>query len=87
MEIQKLVIPYLKHLGFKRKNVSFIPVSGLEGVNLTRPSSDETPWYKGPTLLQFLSCGLTAGMTHRFGQQNVCRFRRGQYQGCRFNRE
>jgi bifunctional enzyme CysN/CysC len=34
-------------------NVTCIPVSATRGDNVTRPS-DATPWYSGPTLLQFL---------------------------------
>ncbi|CBK22781.2 Translation elongation factor EF1A [Blastocystis hominis] len=55
LEIQNTVIPYLKHLGFKRKNVTFIPTSGLEGVNLSTVDSKKTPWFTGPSLIHFLN--------------------------------
>lgn len=37
--------------------VHFIPVSGLNGINLIVPPPDDHPlrgWYNGPTLLQFI---------------------------------
>ncbi|VDK43739.1 unnamed protein product [Anisakis simplex] len=38
-------------------SVRFVPVSGLNGINLTEPPPDDHPlkaWYNGPTLLQFI---------------------------------
>ena len=32
----------------------FVPVSAIEGVNLATPGKKQTPWYKGPTLLELL---------------------------------
>ena len=34
-EIRNQLIPYLKHLGFKKNQVQFIPLSGLEGVSMS----------------------------------------------------
>ncbi len=39
--------------GLSFKDVTFFPVSALKGVNIVT-ASDETPWYKGPNVLQYL---------------------------------
>ncbi|CAM6125926.1 unnamed protein product [Calypogeia fissa] len=46
--------PFLKQCGFKESAVRWIPVSAIDGQNLTAPSSTTslTSWYTGPTLLQ-----------------------------------
>ena len=36
------------------KNIPFIPISGWFGENLTEKSPN-TPWYKGPTLLEAMN--------------------------------
>jgi len=41
----------LKEAGFKIAEITFIPISGLKGDNLTK-KSDKMTWYKGPTLLE-----------------------------------
>ncbi|MFC5047139.1 sulfate adenylyltransferase subunit 1 [Aquimarina hainanensis] len=38
---------------YKEQNVTFIPVSALKGDNVVTPS-ENTPWYKGQTLLEHL---------------------------------
>ncbi|MBS3088548.1 translation elongation factor EF-1 subunit alpha [Candidatus Pacearchaeota archaeon] len=43
----------LNEAGYKTDGVTFIPISGLKGENLTK-KSDKMPWYKGPTLLDQL---------------------------------
>ena len=43
----------LKMVGNKIENIPFIPVSAYEGDNIKVPSAN-TPWYKGPTLIQAL---------------------------------
>ncbi|KAK8827701.1 hypothetical protein WA577_007248 [Blastocystis sp. JDR] len=53
-KIVNTLIPYLKHLGFKRKNVEFVPVSGLEGVNLMTVDAQKCPWYRGKSLIDIL---------------------------------
>ena len=40
-------------IGNKAENIPFIPVSAYEGDNIKTPSAN-TPWYKGPTLIQAL---------------------------------
>ena len=48
--------PFLKQTGFNTKvDVYFMPVSGFTGANLKQKvSQDICPWYKGPSLLEFL---------------------------------
>ena len=43
----------LKMVGNKVENIPFIPVSAYMGDNIKAPSAN-TPWYKGPTLIQAL---------------------------------
>ncbi|MHA1728248.1 MAG: translation elongation factor EF-1 subunit alpha [Promethearchaeota archaeon] len=43
----------LKNVGYKVDDISFVPVSALEGDNLAE-KSDKMPWYKGPTLVDAL---------------------------------
>ena len=47
--------PFLKASGFRSNQVTYLPVSGLNGDNLQRSVSDGhvpgAEWYKGPTLL------------------------------------
>ena len=49
-EISKL----LKMVGYKTDDIPFIPMSGLMGDNLAKPS-ENMKWWKGPTLLQALN--------------------------------
>ena len=45
----------IDELGFDKKNIKFIPVSGLTGDNLNKPiSSNNAKWYKGPTLVELI---------------------------------
>lgn len=43
--------PMLEEIGYK--DVRFFPVSAWEGDNVVR-KSDKTPWYQGPTVMEFL---------------------------------
>lgn len=52
-EIKKEVSDFIKKVGYKPENVPFIPISGWDGDNLLEKSPN-TPWYKGPTLIQAL---------------------------------
>lgn len=46
---------FLTNAGFNIKNVVFVPVSGLTGINVVkRPQEGTVPWYNGPTLLEVL---------------------------------
>lgn len=52
-EIKKEVSIFLKKVGYKPENVNFIPISGWNGDNMLERSVN-TPWYKGPTLIEAL---------------------------------
>lgn len=52
-EVIEQVSGILKMIGFKPKDISFIPTSAFEGDNITK-SSENTPWYKGPSIMQAL---------------------------------
>lgn len=49
--IKKNFMEFAEDLSFK--DVTFFPISALKGANIVAPS-DETPWYDGPNVLQFL---------------------------------
>jgi translation elongation factor EF-1alpha len=42
------VEPYLREIGFKKADTTFIPISGLEGINLVKKSDNEAlnSWYR-----------------------------------------
>jgi elongation factor 1-alpha len=50
-EIKKEISAETKKLGFNPDKVSYLPVSGWTGENLTE-KSDNFEWFKGPTLLE-----------------------------------
>lgn len=65
-EIVKKLGQFLKQVGFKEADLSFVPCSGLNGENLTRRSDPVLKsWYSGPTLTQQI------GKVHRM---TVCMF-------------
>ncbi|MDI9614438.1 translation elongation factor EF-1 subunit alpha [Methanothermobacter sp. KEPCO-1] len=47
------VAALIKTVGYKPSDVEFIPLSAFEGDNITT-KSDNTPWYKGKTLVEAL---------------------------------
>lgn len=49
-EIHEAVSQFLKRIGYKPKDIPFIPISGWTGDNMLE-KSENMPWYKGPTLL------------------------------------
>ncbi|KAM0527048.1 hypothetical protein ACHAP6_002704 [Verticillium nonalfalfae] len=54
-EISEQVTGFMKGNGFQLKNVTFVPISGLNGDNLAVKSEDPAlSWYKGETLIQAL---------------------------------
>ncbi len=52
-EVKKELLELLKIVGYKEENVVFIPVSGLEGDNVTK-RSEKLKWFDGPTFLEAL---------------------------------
>lgn len=52
-EIKKAVNTLLKDVGYKQKDVPFVPISGLFGENLTSRST-EMSWYNGQTAIETL---------------------------------
>mmetsp|Transcript_21380 Transcript_21380/g.49779 ORF Transcript_21380/g.49779 Transcript_21380/m.49779 type:complete len:446 (-) Transcript_21380:95-1432(-) len=52
-EIKKVVNTFLKEVGYKQKDVPFVPVSGLRGVNLVSKPS-EMAWYSGKPAAEVL---------------------------------
>jgi len=52
-EVKEDVSTLLKMVGYKLDGINFIPTSALFGANISE-SSKETPWYKGPTILEGL---------------------------------
>ncbi len=52
-EVKEDVSALLKMVGYKLDGVNFIPTSALFGANISELSKD-TPWYKGPTILEGL---------------------------------
>jgi len=52
-EVKAQLSELLKVVGYKPDDVHFIPMSAFVGDNISK-KSENTPWYKGPTLLQAL---------------------------------
>ena len=52
-EVKEDVSALLKMVGYKPDDINFIPTSALFGANISEHSKD-TPWYKGPTILEGL---------------------------------
>ncbi|MBI4399922.1 translation elongation factor EF-1 subunit alpha [Candidatus Micrarchaeota archaeon] len=42
----------LKNIGYKVDTVKFVPISAYEGTNIAKRSTDKTPWYAGPSLVE-----------------------------------
>lgn len=55
-EIESKMIPFLKSSGYNvKKDVQFLPISGLMGLNLkTRINKSTCPWWNGPCLFEVL---------------------------------
>jgi elongation factor 1-alpha len=53
-EVKAELSQLLKIVGYKPDNVIFIPMSAFKGDNISKLSPN-TPWYKGPTLLDALN--------------------------------
>ena len=53
-EVKEQLSQLLKMVGYKPDAISFIPMSSFVGDNIAKPSAN-TPWYKGPTVLDALN--------------------------------
>jgi elongation factor 1-alpha len=53
-QVKKDVSDLLGMVGFKASEIPFVPTSAFEGDNITK-SSENTPWYTGPSLLDCLN--------------------------------
>jgi elongation factor 1-alpha len=53
-QVKKDVSQLLGMVGFKAADIPFVPTSAFEGDNITK-SSENTPWYTGPSLLECLN--------------------------------
>lgn len=52
-KVKKELLDFLKGVGYKEDQLTFIPTSGLEGENIIE-SSDEMDWWEGPPVLEAL---------------------------------
>ncbi|KZO92176.1 EF Tu GTP binding domain-containing protein [Calocera viscosa TUFC12733] len=52
-EIVSTLTPFLLQTGFQTARIAFVPLSGMDGVNLIEAPAS-LPWYTGPTLLSAL---------------------------------
>ena len=53
-EVKKDLSTLMQMVGYKPAETLFIPISAFKGVNISKKSAGETPWYTGPTLLEAL---------------------------------
>lgn len=53
-QVKDDVSQLLGMVGFKASEIPFIPTSAFEGDNISK-SSENTPWYKGPSILEALN--------------------------------
>ncbi|KAF5210722.1 Hsp70 suppressor, GTPase facilitates ribosomal subunit dissociation [Clavispora lusitaniae] len=65
LEIKEQLMQFLtgEEVGFAAENISFVPISGLAGINVVKNdgSVPELSWYKGPTLIDYLEAVNVAG--------------------------
>jgi elongation factor 1-alpha len=54
-EVKEQVSQLLGMVGFKATEIPFIPTSAFEGDNISKTPSPNTPWYKGPSILEALN--------------------------------
>lgn len=54
-ECKEKLVPFLKKVGFNpKKDIHFMPCSGLTGANLKEPVVDSCPWYNGLPFIPYL---------------------------------
>jgi peptide chain release factor subunit 3 len=55
LELHRQLAEFLRKAGFKKDQISFVPMSGLNGINLEKKIDPAIcPWYKGDCLLNTL---------------------------------
>lgn len=54
-ECKEKLMPFLKKVGFNpKKDIYFIPVSGITGANLKTSAKEHCPWYSGPPFIEYI---------------------------------
>uniref|UniRef100_UPI0035901439 eukaryotic peptide chain release factor GTP-binding subunit ERF3A-like isoform X2 n=1 Tax=Myxine glutinosa TaxID=7769 RepID=UPI0035901439 len=54
-ECKEKLIPFLRKVGFNpKKDIFFMPCSGLMGINFIEPCGPLCPWYTGPPFIPYL---------------------------------
>ncbi|XP_071796899.1 eukaryotic peptide chain release factor GTP-binding subunit ERF3A-like [Asterias amurensis] len=54
-ECKMKLVPFLKKVGFNpKKDIFFIPVSGITGANLKEPAGSMCSWYTGPAFIPYI---------------------------------
>eukprot|EP00457_Paulinella_chromatophora_P003808 gb/GEZN01003816.1/.p1 GENE.gb/GEZN01003816.1/~~gb/GEZN01003816.1/.p1 ORF type:complete len:646 (+),score=133.24 gb/GEZN01003816.1/:24-1940(+) len=53
-QVETKLAPFLRKCGFKKEDISWIPVSGLKGINLKDKTDVKCSWYKGPCFMDLL---------------------------------
>ncbi|MFH1284951.1 MAG: translation elongation factor EF-1 subunit alpha [Candidatus Micrarchaeota archaeon] len=53
-EIKSQLSVLLKNIGYKVEGINFIPMSAYDGANIAKRTTDKTPWYTGPCLVEVL---------------------------------
>lgn len=56
LEIKSKLTAFLRTVGYKESDATFVPCSGLTGENLTAPaeSPELKKWYQGPTIVDVI---------------------------------
>lgn len=56
LEIKSKLTAFLRTVGYKEGDATFVPCSGLSGENLTTPpeSPELKKWYQGPTIVDVI---------------------------------
>lgn len=53
-EVKSEAEKLLKSIGYKEDAITIIPTSAFESANVSKRSTDKTPWYSGPCILEAL---------------------------------
>ncbi|KAI5787746.1 P-loop containing nucleoside triphosphate hydrolase protein [Pyronema domesticum] len=69
LEILQQVEQFTLNAGYRRENITFVPLAGLSGINVIHPLGPDaaalTAWYSGPTLLEALETATSTGEADR----------------------